>query len=74
MKENHALNHLADVFEDAPREHNLSDFDKLEAVALLLQFVVGRGGLLMDERKLGVLRALEEVKVADVVLRIVNRS
>ena len=43
------LNDLTDIFEDSPSQHNFSNLHKLEAKALLLQLVVGLGGLFVHQ-------------------------
>ena len=71
VKKDDPLHDLVDVLENSPGEHHLSHLDELEAKALRLQLVVRVRRLLVRQRQLRVLRTLEEVKVARVVLRIV---
>ena len=72
MKKDDPLDHLVDVLEDSPGQHDLADLHELEAEALVLELVVGLRGLLVDQGELRVLRALEEVEVARVVLGVVD--
>lgn len=71
MEEDDPLHDLVDVLENAPREHHLSHLHKLQSETLRLQFVVSVLWPFVRQRQLRVLRPLEEVKVARVVLRIV---
>ena len=74
MEEDDPLDHLGDVLEDAPDQHHLADLHKLQLAGLTLQLGPGVWGLLVEERQLGVLRPLEEIKVSHKVGWIVNFS
>ena len=74
MEEDDPLYDLGDVLEDAPDQHHLADLYKLQLAGLTLQLGPGVWGLLVEERQLGILRSLEEIKVSHKVGWIVNFS
>lgn len=72
VQENYTLNHVVDVLQDAPGEHDFPNLYKLEEEALPLQFQESLCRFLVDQGKLRVLCSFEEVKVSSIMLRIMD--